>query len=92
MCDFYSELEKEISPEYTLFHIIRDYGFSSAQISQIAEHIEVESGREWNSKTHNLLIDRNTILIEPVDNDNHRSMRIPECGTYVFSEEEKVQV
>lgn len=82
-------LKKEISPEYTLFHIIRDYGFSSAQISQIAEHIEVESGREWNSKTHNLLIDRNTILIEPVDNDNHRSMRILECGTYIFSEEEK---
>ncbi len=82
-------LKKEDAIEYTLFYILKDYGFTSAQIEQIAYNLDAESGRVWCSKTYSALIDRGRILVEPVNDDTERDMCIPECGLFVYSENEK---
>lgn len=82
-------LKEQVSPEYTLFYILKDYGFTPAQIEQIANNLDAESGREWYSNTNVALIDRDNLLIEPIETSTDKQMQIPECGTYVYSEDAK---
>lgn len=73
------------SPLCMLFEWLTPYGFSSATIRQIAEHLDSPSGRLWKSSTHELSIDRNRLLLSPISAELP-TMRIPETGTYVYTE------
>lgn len=79
------------SPELLLFTIINLYGFSGSQAEEIYESLD-KSGKVWQSKTHELLIDRGKILIQPVCEHGVKKMQIPETGTYVFADDLKLQV
>ncbi len=84
------ELEKEVSVEYTLYHILKGYGFSPSQIEQISCNIDAQTGKMWSSNTHQLLIDRDRILIEPVKKNIEKKIRIPFVGTYIYDENIKL--
>ena len=71
------------SPEYTLYTILKDYGFSSPQVEQICQMLDAESGTVFISATHELLIDREELIIEPLSVPS-KPMRIPESGTYLY--------
>ena len=75
------------SPEYVLFYIIQPFGFTPAQVEQIASHLHAHTGKHWVSATHTLVIDRGMLLIEPTlaPEELSREMRIPEEGVYVFA-------
>ena len=76
-----------VSPEYTLWFVLRDYSFSSAQIEQISHSLGSGSGRKWLSKTHICLINRGKILVSELRNDDFsKKMKIPEMGIYIFSD------
>lgn len=79
------------SSEYALFYILRDYGFNPAQIEQVAQHLDALSGTEYRSSTHQLLVDRDRLLIEPIQ-EQPKTMTIPEEGTYVYNEHLKIRV
>jgi tRNA(Ile)-lysidine synthase len=79
------------SSEYALFYILKDYGFNPAQIEQVAQHLDAVPGTEFRSSTHQLLVDRDRLLIEPIQ-EQPKTMTIPEEGTYVYNEHMKVRV
>ena len=88
-------LKQQPSPEYTLHEILISYGFTSAQIEQIYGSLDTcSAGKIIASDSHELAFDRGSLLVQPRTNvaDSARSMRIPETGTYVFSDSLKIKV
>ena len=88
-------LKQQPSPEYTLHEILSSYGFTSAQIEQIYGSLDTcSAGKIIASYSHELAFDRGSLLVQPRTNvvDAARSMRIPETGTYVFSDSLKIKV
>ena len=88
-------LKQQPSPEYTLHEILSPRGFTSAQIEQIYGSLDTSpAGKIVTSHTHELAFDRGFLLVQPKTNaaDAARSMRIPETGTYVFSDSLKIKV
>ena len=88
-------LKQQPSPEYTLHEILSPRGFTSAQIEQIYGSLDTCSvGKIVASDSHELAFDRGSLLVLPKTNaaDAARSMRIPETGTYVFSDSLKIKV
>ena len=90
-----NRLKQQPSPEYTLHEILSPRGFTSAQIEQIYTSLDTSpAGKIVTSHTHELAFDRGFLLVQPRTNvaDAARSMRIPETGTYVFSDSLKIKV
>ena len=88
-------LKQQPSPEYTLHEILSPRGFTSAQIEQIYGSLDTcSAGKIVVSDSHELAFDRGSLLVQPKTNaaDAARSMRIPETGTYVFSDSLKIKV
>lgn len=80
------EITKQPSPECFLHEWLSPYGFNASQIAQILEALTGESGREFLSATHTLLIDRSQLVLEPKQAEI-KPLRIPEAGNYRFSPE-----
>ena len=88
-------LKQQPSPEYTLHEILSPRGFTSAQIEQIYGSLDTcFAGKTIASDSHELAFDRGSLLVQPRTNvaDAVRSMRIPETGTYLFSDSLKIKV
>ena len=88
-------LKQQPSPEYTLHELLSPRGFTSAQIDQIYGSLDsCSAGKIIASDSHELAFDRGSLLVQPRTNvaDAVRSMRIPETGTYVFSDSLKIKV
>ena len=80
------EILKQPSPECFLHEWLAPYGFNPSQIAQILDALTGESGREFLSATHTLLIDRSQLVLEPKQAEI-KPLRIPEAGNYRFSPE-----
>ena len=80
------EILKQPSPECFLHEWLSPYGFNPSQIAQILDALTGESGREFLSATHTLLIDRSQLVLEPKLAEI-KPLRIPEAGNYRFSPE-----
>lgn len=83
------QLQLSPSPEYALFHILHRHGFNASQCRQIHESLEKGSGRLWRSATHELVIDREKIFIQPITTVRERPLKVPEVGNYVYDEQRK---
>jgi len=80
------KLKEQPSPEYTLYYILKNFSFTPDGIEHIYGNIDAAPGTEYRSKTHQLLIDRDTIIIEPADEEKEeKNMCIPETGIYVYN-------
>lgn len=78
------EILKQPSAECFLHEWLSPYGFNASQIAQILDALTGESGREFLSATHTLLIDRSQLVLEPKQTEI-KPLRIPEAGNYRFS-------
>lgn len=87
-----SQVEAFPSPEYLLWDILRDYGFNSSQTTNISENLHLETGKTWLSASHELVINRNKLLLMPLCDAANLNMKIPEEGTYVFGQNVKLRV
>lgn len=74
-----------IDSEYLLFHLLSPFGFSSAQIELIYGRLDAPTGTFYESASHQLLFDRNEILIRMKPDEVLEPLRIPESGTYVYA-------
>lgn len=79
-------LLKEAAPEAVLFHVMKGYAFTPPQAEQVFRSLGSEAGRVFTSPTHQLLIDRGRLIIEPATAAPTRPMRIPEEGLYSCSD------
>lgn len=81
-----SKIEEYPSAEYLLWDILKDYGFNSSQVALVAENLHATTGTSWLSSSHELTLDRGRFILTPLDKEDGRQMRIPEAGTYVYTE------
>lgn len=87
-----SKVEEYPSAEYLLWNILRDYGFNSSQVALVAENLHATTGTSWLSSSHELTLDRGQLILTPLDKEEGRLMRIPEAGTYVYTELCKLKI
>lgn len=79
-----ASLLRQASTEYALFTKLSPFGFTGSTIEEILDGINTV-GKTWQSTTHQLLIDRDSIIIrEKLEPKESRPMRIPETGCYVI--------
>ena len=79
------------SSECFLFEWLRPFGFTSAQILQIAGSLDASSGTTFFSATHVLYIDRDELIVAP-DFQLPSPLRIPEEGVYSYQDNLKFKV
>ena len=79
------KLKKEVSTEYTLFNILKNYGFNPDQIEAIDSNLEAPTGTIYLSESHQLLFDRGKMIVTERSNSDI-SLKIPETGKYVFGD------
>lgn len=87
-----SKIEDYPSAEYLLWDILKDYGFNSSQVALVAENLHATTGTSWLSSSHELTLDRGRLILTPLDKEEGRQMRIPEAGTYVYTELCKLKI
>lgn len=85
-------LRNESSPELVLFHIMKRYSFNPSQVEQVYGSLASDPGRVFSSPTHQLLIDRDNIVIEPLGGAQVSPMKIPETGVYVVGDDLKLRL
>lgn len=83
---------KILENEYTLYYILKPYGFTPAQIQQIFDNKNMESGREWTSTEHTLLMDRGRLVIYRTESIPTKQMKLPIEGNYVYHDGLKFRV
>lgn len=74
------------SPEFFLHGWLSAYGFNSHQTDQMFSHLSSTSGKTFNSSTHTLVIDRETMILAPLLAPM-KSMKIPETGRYRYGDD-----
>lgn len=80
------KLSSVSSIEYVLFTILSPLHFAPLQIEDVAHADFSQSGKQWRSSSHILVVDRSKLLICPIGAFKNVDMRFPETGTYVISE------
>lgn len=87
------KLLNEVSPEMVLFHILSPYGFQPAQIENISSSLTcLKTGNIWKSNCHELLFNRDNLIIEKIDNSEAKEYKIPETGTYNLGDGLRISV
>ena len=87
-----NDLMQSASPAYLLYQLLTPYGFSSSQLNEIRADLPMETGKMWQSKTHELLVDRGRLYVRPIEQTPLKEMKIPETGTYVYDETLKLKI
>lgn len=83
---------KEVTHEYVLWYLLKNYHFSSKQVDNIYENRNNGSGRVWTSKTHELLIDRGQLVLARRDDRTRKTLILPEPGLYRYDATLKVRL
>lgn len=78
------------SPRYVLFSVLQPLGFTTEQIVDAARQHTI--GTKWQSRTHTLVVDRDELLIAKTPRESPVSLRIPEDGNYVVSQNAKMKL
>lgn len=88
-----AKLKEQISPEYTLYNILSKLSFTPATIDDIFSKIDtLRNSSVFTSATHRLIADRGKLIIEPIYSDSFKPIRIPECGTYIINNSQKIKI
>ena len=58
---------KHKTPAFLLFQVLHTYGFNKEQVLQIVASVQNQSGKIFRSHSHQLLKDRKTLFIQPVE-------------------------
>lgn len=80
-----TKLLQQPSPSAFLHEWLSPLGFNTSQTEQILHAVNGEPGREFMSATHTLVVDRTSLLVEPV-RPAMKSIKIPEAGTYRYDD------
>lgn len=78
-------LQKSDAVATILFEIVREYGFTSGQVSEIINLLDSESGKYIVSPTHRILKDRRHLIISPLKESENTSVIMEGFGEYKFA-------
>jgi len=87
----HSSLSSVPSPLCLLHERLTPLGFNRTQVEQILASLQGESGRVFTSPTHTLVIDRQSIIVEPISKPM-KPLIIPEPGLYRLDETATIRV
>ena len=74
------------APSYLLFYVLKPLGFTTSQITEVAELADEKTGQLWESVAYELTHDRHSLLVLPLEHDVPCPLLIPETGRYVYDE------
>lgn len=81
-----------IPDEYTLYFILRPYGFSAAAIDDVFKAMQSKrSGAVFSSPTHEMVFHGGYLRIRPIK-EPFKPFKIPMEGCYVLSDDKKISV
>lgn len=84
-------LLSQVSPEYVLYEILKDFGFTPQQSERIYSNAGAASGCTYSSADFNLVFDRGRILIARIK-AQPRPLVIPETGTYIYDSDKRIRI
>ena len=74
------ELQDQKAPKLILHEILFEFAYNSSQVKDIFEQLHGEPGKLFYSKTHELLIDRDYLFIQPRKKDESKLFYIDETS------------
>ena len=74
-------LLQQPAPEYLLYELLTPKGFTPQQVEQVYEHLHTQTGRVFQSPTHELAFDRGRLVVEQ-RREQPAPLTIPEPGVY----------
>lgn len=80
-----TKLLQQPSPSAFLHEWLSPLGFNTSQTEQILHAVNGEPGREFMSATHTLVVDRTSLLVEPI-RPAMKSIKVPEAGAYRYDD------
>lgn len=84
-------ISTESLTEYGLYLRIKKYGFNYKVIEEIYNNINCGIGKIYSSGLYELLIDRNTIIVQS-KSEPFKEIKIPEEGTYLINPSAKKDI
>ena len=63
-------IKEQVDIPTIMFELLHPYGFNSAQIAQITELLDGESGKQFNSETYHLVKDRKYLILYAKDENS----------------------
>lgn len=78
-----SSLLKQAFPDQLLFAWMTRYGFNPSIIKEVYSHLEGEPGRQFYSRTHRLVIDRNTLIVTPKPENSEEIFYLEQSDTWL---------
>jgi tRNA(Ile)-lysidine synthase len=74
---------KELFPQkLLLFELLRPFAFTEDVVSEILQSLDKQSGTFFVSKTHQIAIDRNQLVLSPRRNKTTKELAIYDEGSY----------
>jgi tRNA(Ile)-lysidine synthase len=70
------ELNKLSPLKSYLYHFLKEYNFNITNVSDIISGLEKQSGKIYYSSTHQILKDRNFLLLNKIENNSFESIQI----------------
>ncbi len=77
------KLLAEPAPETVLWHILKTRGFTPKQTARIFRNINAQTGKQWRSAKHTLVINRGSLLVAPIA-ESPIAASVPGEGTFNF--------
>lgn len=84
--------KEAIQSEGLLFRLLSPYGFNASQIEDIFSHLSSSQNRRFLSSTHELVVGAEVMEVMPVGNILPKPVKIPETGTYVVGDNERLRL
>lgn len=73
ICKINIDRLKKLHPiRILLYELLSEYGFNETDSNNVLASLDKESGKQFFSKTHRLLKDRNYLFITPLNTDQHQ--------------------
>nr|WP_321355955.1 tRNA lysidine(34) synthetase TilS [uncultured Draconibacterium sp.] len=80
-----SALQNSPHPKTVLLEILSGYGFNASVVDAVYQGLETLSGKQFFSKTHRLVKDRDALFIQELTNDEDRVYYIEENDMELFT-------
>ena len=81
------EIGNHLSPLLSIWNWIEQYGFTYSDAKDIVASMSGESGKKFISNTHQLIKDRDTLILQELDNKtNFEEIELNEVGEYKISD------
>ncbi|MDD4993832.1 MAG: tRNA lysidine(34) synthetase TilS [Paludibacter sp.] len=77
-------IKEQVDIPTVMYELLHPYGFNSAQIAQITEQLDGESGKQFNSETYHLVKDRKYLILYAKEQNTTDLYSISQSDNEIF--------